>query len=110
MWKVKFIAKATKDGYCNLLLGKETKPEPVAGVNKDDEETIDNTLVREFEELNDIAFSTLTIATSGPAFNIVKRLMNNEGVGDACAVWEKMHEHYEPNTQVNLINLHHEFT
>ena len=126
-WKAKFLARAHRKGYEEVLtLEKkatsetassrqeelkaktEGDPEPVevgsSSEKKEDQET------KNLKAYDDLLLSMETATEKGRiAFNIVRRAKTRDGIGNANVAWSHLCDKYEPRTTPNRARLQKTF-
>jgi hypothetical protein len=106
-WEEKFLARAKRNGYKDILLGKIDIPEE--GESLDEER-------RKVKDLNEIGFSDLilsmdTSTSAGKvAFGLVRASKSIEYPdGNIAKAWEKLKRKYAPTTAPTLAKYHKQF-
>ena len=109
IWSERFLAKAKRHGYKDVLLGKEVIPKSNEVI---DEKTAEGKEKSKIVELNELAYSELVLsmdvkkATGKVAFQIVKSCKTKEYEdGNAAMVWEKLKKKYQPTSAPSLVKL-----
>jgi hypothetical protein len=113
-WEEKWLVKAKRKGYKEVLLGTV----PIADhfdLMADDDNAAKEVKMN-IRELNEFAYSDLILSMdtdkSGGkvAFNIVKRSKTREYPdGNAAVAWQGLKRKYAPNTAPSLSKLHKQF-
>ena len=113
-WEEKWLAKAKRKGYKEVVLGTV----PIADhfdLMADDDDAAKEVKMN-IRELNEFAYSDLILSMdtdkSGGkvAFNIVKRSKTREYPdGNAAVAWQGLKRKYAPNTAPSLSKLHKQF-
>ena len=113
IWSEKFLAKAKRYGFKDLLLGKLSIPKVDDVFDEISEEGKKMTKVI---ELNEIAYTELILsidvkASYGKiAFNIVKGCKTKDYPdGNAASAWEKLKNKYEPVSAPSMVKLDKQF-
>jgi len=113
IWCEKFLSKAKKLGFKDLLLGRLTIPSSVEDFDNLSETGKEKSRII---ELNEIAFTELILlidvkTSSGKsAFNIIKSCKTKDHPdGNAAAAWEKLKNKYEPVSAPTLVKLEKQF-
>ena len=114
VWEEKFLARAKRKGYKNILLKKETAPK--------DNETIDLTTdagkaKKKLQDANELGYEELILSIDGKtkagkvAFALVKGCKNTGySDGDAAEAWSRLKKKYASKNTVSLLKLKREFT
>ena len=113
IWSEKFLSKAKRCGFKELLLGKWSIP------RADEEIDITSDTGKEKSriiEMNDIAFTELilsidvTTSSGKTAFNLVKGCKTKDHPdGNAASAWERLKNKYEPVSAPTLVKLEKQF-
>ena len=113
VWREKFMARARRKGYKNILIGKDKAP--------DDSEMLDKTNAAHKEKIalrdaNEMAYEALLLlidgeqATGRVAFNIVRGSKTEElADGDAALAWKRLCDKYEPRSAPSRLALKNRF-
>ena len=109
-WSKKFLAKARRSGFRDILLGKATVP-------KEDEDVSADTKKTELRELNEMGFEELLLLSmdiNSPAgkvaFNVVDRATSEDlPSGSAVLAWKNLQEKYEGKDAPTRLDLKKEF-
>ena len=104
MWSQKFLAKARKKGYKDILIGKTKIPK-----TSDDDYDVDE--AKRLEELNEEAYYDLSTAMEDKvAFNkVVLAKTDDLPDGDAYLAWKMLNNKYKPKTAQSRAELKLEF-
>ena len=112
-WEEKFLAKAKRKGYKELLQGKLTIPVDSDVLDSDDDEDKEKI---EIQEKNELAYGELILSmdtreSAGKvAFNIVRRSKSKDYPdGNAEVAWKGLKRKYAPTTAPSLAKLHKQF-
>lgn len=112
-WEERFLAKARRKGFKNLLLGKETIPNSSVLI---DESTEPGKVQKKILDLNDMAYSELILsmdikkAGGMVAFGIVKGSKSNDYEdGNGQVAWTRLKNKYAPKTAPSMVKLEREF-
>ena len=114
-WKEKFLARARRRGYKELLEGTEKIPKdadaPVATASDEDKQKY-----KDLRDANELAYEDLilcidsTTSAGRVAFSCVKGSKTAEIKGGDCAVaWKRLHNKFEPKTAPSRLNLKKQF-
>ena len=113
IWSEKFMAKAKRYGFKDVLVGKLSIPK--ADEEFDEVSDIGKRMSRAIE-LNEIAYTELILSidvktSNGKiAFNIVKGCKNKDYPdGNAASAWEKLKNKYEPMSAPSMVKLDRQF-
>ena len=113
IWSEKFLAKAKRYGFKDLLLGKLSIP--TCDEEFDETSEIGKKKSRAIE-LNEIAYTELILSidvktSSGKtAFNMVKGCKTKDHPdGNAASAWERLKNKYEPVSAPTLVKLEKQF-
>ena len=113
IWSEKFLAKAKRCGFKDILLGKLSIPK--ADEEFDELSDIGKKMAK-IIELNEIAYTELILSidvknSDGKiAFNIVKGCKNKDYPdGNATSAWEKFKNKYEPVSAPSMVKLDKQF-
>ena len=108
IWSEKFLAKAKRYGFKDLLLGKLSIPKVDDVFDEISEEGKKMTKVI---ELNEIAYTELILSIYVKiAFDIVKRCKTKDYPdGNAASAWEKLKNKYEPVSAPSMVKLDKQF-
>lgn len=117
MWDEKFLARARRRGYKDILLGraKESVPtdEEYEFLNEDEEGDMSKIKLRQLNELayDDLILSMDTTTASGKvAFNLVRAAKSKDYQdGNAMAAYKRLKSKYAPETGPTLTKLHKAF-
>ena len=103
MWSEKFLSKARKKGYKELLIGKQTPPSA-------DETRLDDE-AKLLRRLNEEAFDDLVTSMEDKvAFSKVTQAKTPDlPDGDAALAWKLLCSKYKPNTMQNRADLKLQF-
>ena len=108
-WSEKFLAKAKRYGFKDVLLGKVTIPKTDEVFNVESEEGKKMTMTA---DLNELAYTELILSiddktSSGKvAFNLVKACKNKDYVNcNAFMVWERLKNKFEPVSAPSLVKM-----
>ena len=104
IWKEKFIARARRKGYKEVLIGKKAVPPDSVEI-----ETKDEKLLR---DANNVAYEDLILLIDGEqaagrvAFNIVRGAKTSDlKDGDASLAWKRFSDKYEPKSAPSRLAL-----
>jgi hypothetical protein len=108
IWSERFLAKAERCGFNDLLLGKLSIPK----VDEEIDETSDIGKQKSFIiELNDIAYNELILSIDVKAssvkvaFNIIRGCKTKDYPdGDGAIAWEGFKNKYEPVSAPSMVN------
>jgi len=113
IWSEKFLSKAKRCGFKELLLGKWSIP------RADEEIDVTSDTGKEKSriiEMNDIAFTELilsidvTTSSGKTAFNLVKGCKTKDHPdGNAASAWERLKNKYEPVSALTPVKLEKQF-
>ena len=113
IWSEKFLAKAKRYGFKDLLLGKLSIPKSDEVF---DEVSDEGKKKAKIIELNEIAYTELILSidvktSSGKiAFNLVKGCKSKDYVdGNAATAWERLKNKYEPISAPSMVKLEKQF-
>jgi gag-polypeptide of LTR copia-type len=114
IWSEKFLAKAKRYGFKDLLLGKLSIPKVDDAFDEISEE---GKKMMKVIELNEIAYTELILSIDVKAsngkiafFNIVKGCKTKDyPVGNAASAWEKLKNKYEPVSAPSMVKLDKQF-
>ena len=102
MWKVKFMTRANRKGYKQLLTGDTDIP---------DKGTVDNDELKLLKKA-DLAYEDMVMAIDGTktqgkvVFNILHgSTSTNKPDGDCAVAWKRLNEKFEPKTAPNRLLL-----
>ena len=109
IWSERFLAKAKRHGYKDVLLGKEVIPKSNEVIDK---KTDEGKEMLKIIELNELAYSELVLsmdvkkAAGKVAFQIVKGCKTKEYEdGNAAVAWERLKKKYQPTSAPSLVKL-----
>lgn len=112
-WKEKFLAKAKKKGYKDILLGKIELVSETTKIADDDAQREVKLLGR---KLNEDAYADLVLSidcgkTQGRVvFNLIKNSKNDDYPdGNARESWKSLERKFNPTTSTSRTKLHKEF-
>jgi len=112
-WSKKFLAKARRYGFKNVLLGKVKIPKTDEDYDLESEEGKKLSIAA---EMNELAYTELILSiddksSSGKvAFNLVKGCKNKDYVdGNASMAWERLRNKFEPTSAPSLVKLEKQF-
>ena len=112
-WSEKFLAKAKRFGFKDVLLGKVMIPK---STEEFDEESDDGKKKARVIELNEIAYTELILSidvknSSGKiAFNLVKGCKSKDYIdGNAALAWERLRNKFEPISAPSMVKLEKQF-
>jgi gag-polypeptide of LTR copia-type len=115
IWEEKFMARAKRKGYRDLMLGRVPIPKSDDDLMNEDDDTIDETKVKA-RDMNDSAYSDLilsmdtTTSLGRVAFAIVKGSKSGDYLdGNAATSWSKLKQKYAPTTNFALATLHKKY-
>ena len=110
VWEEKFLARAKRKGYKDILLGKEKAP-------KDDVSTDTSPELQALKEANELGFEELILSIDGKtkegrvAFSLIKGCKNADYAdGSAYLAWTRLTKKYASKNTVSLLKLKREFT
>ena len=113
IWSEKFLAKAKRYGFKDLLLGKLSIPKSDEVF---DEVSDEGKKKAKIIELNEIAYTELILSidvktSNGKiAFNLVKGCKSKDYVdGNAATAWERLKNKYEPISAPSMVKLEKQF-
>ena len=114
VWEAKFLARAKKKGYKNLLVGSDVAPPDGEIIDETNEEGKEKKRLR---EANEAAYEDLILSIDGTsaygrvAFNLV-RLAKTRVLadGDAKLAWARLQNKYATKSAPSLLALKKEFT
>ena len=108
VWREKFMARAKRKGYKDVLLGNITVP-------AESDKVTDKALISA-RKANNTAFEDLLLLIDGEqasgrvAFNIVRGAKTSELTdGDAALAWKRLSDKYEPKSAPSRLALKNEF-
>ena len=111
VWEEKFLARAKRKGFKDMLLGKGNK------APKDSVDTDTSPELQALKEANDLAFEELILSIDGKtkegrvAFSLVKGCKNSDYAdGSAYLAWTRLTKKYASKNTVSLLKLKREFT
>ena len=114
MWEEKFLARAKRKGYKNILLAKEVAPKDSVAI---DTSTSAGKEQMRKRDANELAFEELILSIEGKskagrvAFALVKGCKTNDYEdGDAGLAWKRLTQKYASKNTVSLLKLKREFT
>jgi hypothetical protein len=109
IWSERFLAKAKRHGYKDVLLGKQVIPKSDETF---DEKTTEGKKKSKIVELNELAYSELVLsmdvkkATGKVAFQIIKGCKTKEYEdGNVAVAWERLKNKYQPSSAISLVKL-----
>ena len=112
-WSEKFLAKAKRYGFKDVLLGKVTIPKTDKVFNLKSEEGKKKMMTA---DLNELAYTELILSiddktSSGKvAFNLVKACKNKDYVdGNEFMAWERLKNKFEPVSAPSLVKMERHF-
>ncbi|CAM9890236.1 unnamed protein product, partial [Chrysoparadoxa australica] len=101
-WSAKFVARATRLGFANMLMDDTQVP-------AEGETSLDETRKKR-REANAIAYSDLILSCTGVAFAIVEEAKTSTlPSGSAAAAWKAIKERYQVETSASKVELKREF-
>jgi gag-polypeptide of LTR copia-type len=110
-WEEKFLARAKRKGYKDLLLGKVEVPKESATESDSDKKKN-----KEIRDLNDIGYSDLILSmdtTTGSgkvAFSLVRASKSKDYPdGNITNAWSQLKGKYAPSTAPTLAKYHKQF-
>lgn len=110
VWKEKYLAKAKKKGYKDILVGDREIPE------EQEQETKEEIRAREdAEDDNEEAYSDLILSMADTdAGNVAFSIIRNAKTkylpdGDSALAWKNMEAKYSPKTAPTEMSLYNEF-
>ena len=113
IWSERFLAKAKRFGFKDLLLGKLSIPTADEEIDVESESGKKKSVII---ELNEIAYSELIFSidiktSSGKvAFNLIKGCKSKDYPdGNAALAWERLKNKYEPISAPSLVKLEKQF-
>ena len=111
IWREKFMARARRKAYKDVLLGKTPVPPESDVLSATDKEKL------AARKANNAAFEDLLLLIDGEqaagrvAFNIVRGSKTSELTdGDAALAWKRLSDKYEPKSAPSRLALKNEFT
>jgi hypothetical protein len=112
-WCVKFLSKARRYGFKDVLLGKVKVPRTDKDYDMESEEGKKLTIT---EDMNELAYTELILSiddkTSSEkvAINLVKGYKNKDYAGgNASMAWERLENKFEPSSAPSLVKLEKQF-
>jgi hypothetical protein len=109
IWSERFLAKAKRHGYKDVLLGKQEIPKSDETF---DERTAEGRAKSKIVELNELAYSELVLsmdvkkATGKVAFQIIRGCKTKEYEDrNAAVAWERLKNKYQPTSAPSLVKL-----
>ena len=109
IWSTKFLARARRKGYKDILLGVETAP-------KDSAASPLSSADEKLKELNTLAYEDIVLSIDGNkpngrvAFRLVETATKDIADGNAREAWQKLSDKYQPDRAPNRVELKREFT
>lgn len=114
VWEAKFLARAKKKGYKNLLVGSDIAPPDGEII---DERTEEGREKKRLREMNEAAYEDLILSIDGStassrvAFNLVRLAKTRDlADGDAKLAWARLQNKYATKSAPSLLALKKEFT
>ena len=112
-WKEKFLARAKKKGYKDVLLGKTHVVKDSVPIASNDPYKDEKLKAREDNKAAyaDLILSINTLRLAGRiAFNLAKSSKSNDYPnGHAATAWQSLERKYNPKTTTSRTKLHKEF-
>ena len=112
-WSEKFLAKARRYGFKDVLLGKVRIPKTDEDYEMDSEEGQKLTIAT---DMNELAYTELILSIDDKtsngkvAFNLVKGCKNKDYVnGNASMAWERLRNKFEPQSAPSLVKMEKQF-
>jgi len=112
-WSEKFLAKARRYGFKDVLLGKARIPKTDEDYKMDTEE---GKRLMIAADLNELAYTELILSIDDKtsngkvAFNLVKGCKNKDFVdGNASMAWERLRNKFEPQSAPSLVKMEKQF-
>jgi hypothetical protein len=113
VWEEKFMARAKRKGFKDLLLGKVDIPKTSDVLNA--EEAGDKKKLR-IKDLNELAFEELILSVEGDtkygrvAFQLIKNCKSKDYEdGNAAQAWKRLSEKFSPKNAPDLLSLKYKF-
>jgi hypothetical protein len=108
MWSEKFLARAHRKGYKEVLLGKVTPPKEDKTI---DESTVDGKKEAKARKQNEDAYMDLiAVMMDTVCFSKVSEAKTDDlPSGDANLAWKNLIDRYRPNTKARVVELKKEF-
>jgi hypothetical protein len=112
-WSEKFLAKARRYGFKNVLLGKDKISKTDEDYDLESEEGKKLSIAAEMNELahTELILSIDDKSSNGKvAFNLVMGCKNKDYVdGNASMAWERLRNKFEPMSTPSLVKLEKQF-
>jgi gag-polypeptide of LTR copia-type len=112
-WSKKFLAKARRYGFKDVLLGNVRIPKTDEGYEIDLEEGQKLTIAA---DINELAYTKLTLSIDDKtsngkvAFNLVKGCKNKDYAnGNASLAWERLRNKFKPQSAPSLVKMEKQF-
>jgi Reverse transcriptase (RNA-dependent DNA polymerase)/gag-polypeptide of LTR copia-type/Zinc knuckle len=112
-WSEKFLAKARRYGFKDVLLGKARIPKTDEDYEMDTEE---GKRLMIAADLNELAYTELILSIDDKtsngkvAFNLVKGCKNKDFVdGNASMAWDRLRNKFEPQSAPSLVKMEKQF-
>ena len=112
-WSEKFLAKARRYGFKDVLLGKVRIPKTDEDYEMDSEEGKKLTIAT---DMNELAYTELILSIDDKtsngkvAFNLVKGCKNKDYAdGNASMAWERLRNKFEPQSAPSLVKMEKQF-
>jgi hypothetical protein len=112
-WSEKFLAKARRYGFKDVLLGKVRIPMTDEDYEVDTEE---GKKLRIAADMNELAYAELILSIDDKtsngkvAFNLVKGCKNKDYTdGNTSLAWERLKNKYEPQSAPSLVKMEKQF-
>jgi hypothetical protein len=112
-WSKKFLAKASRYGFKDVLLGKVRIPMTDKDYEVDTEE---GKKLRITADMNELAYTELILSIDDKTsngkvvFNLVKGFKNKDYAdGNASLAWERLKNKYEPQSAPSLVKIEKQF-
>ena len=113
IWSEKFLAKAKRYGFKDVLIGKLSIPK---ADEEFDEDSLSGKKMKNAIEVNKLAYTELLLSIDVKtsfgkvAFNIVRGCKSKDYPdGNATTAWEKLKNKYEPTSASSMVTLDNQF-